>query len=196
MTVRPLDPSETPLAAALAADAFHDDPLFVHLYPDPGRRRRGLRIEFDAYLRRIYFPIGTPETTDELDGLALWIPPGKADALGWREKLLIPMLFRAVGWRQFWIAFRDYAAFDAYFPEEPVLYLGTLTVAPSAQGRGVGSALLRSGLERADREGWPVYLETATERNVAFYERNGFRVTGTIPLPYGPTHWAMQRAPA
>ncbi len=195
MTVRRLTTSDVERAAGVIADAFHDDPLFVHLYPDKARRRRGLRIEYRAYLRRIYLPFGIAETTDELEGVALWIPPDHVDSLGWREKLLIPTLFRAVGWRQFWIAFRDYAAFDAFFPDEPMLYLGTLTVAPEAQGRGVGSALIRSGLNRADREGWPVYLETGTERNVAFYERHGFRVTGTIPLPYGPDHWAMLRDP-
>ena len=196
LMVRPLNPSDVPHAAALAADAFHTDPLFTHLYPDPVRRRHGLRMEFAAYLRRIYLPIGIVETVGDLDGIALWTPPGAGNALGWREKLLIPMLLRAVGWRRFWIALRDYHAFNAAFPNDPVLYLGLLAVAPEAQGQGVGSALLQAGLNRADRHGWPVYLETGTEGNVGFYERHGFHVTRTVALPYGPDHWAMRRDPA
>jgi hypothetical protein len=34
------------------------------------------------------------------------------------------------------------------------------------------------------------------ERNVRFYERRGFRVTGTIDVPLGgPRLWAMWRDP-
>lgn len=193
MTIRPLLNSEASDAATLTAEAFQTDPLFTHLYPDPARRRRGLEIEYRAYLRRIYFPVGVVETTDVVSGVAMWLPPGEGDSLGWREKLLIPMLFRAVGWRRFLIALRDYAAFDAAFPDTPCWYLGLLAVAPDAQGQGIGSALLRAGLDRADRDGLPTYLETGTETNVAFYERHGFRTTGTITLPYGPDHWAMWR---
>ncbi len=56
-------------------------------------------------------------------------------------------------------------------PKEPHLYLAVLGADPSAQGQGVGSALLRAGLQLADEERWPAYLETATERNVALYGR-------------------------
>ena len=51
-------------------------------------------------------------------------------------------------------------------------------------------------LKRADRDGIPAYLESTKERNVGFYERRGFRVTGTItPAPDGPTMWCMWREP-
>lgn len=195
MTVRPLTDAEVPGAAALAADAFDRDPLFTHLYPEPARRARGLRIEFAAYLRRIYLPVGVVETADDLTGVAMWLPPEVADSLGWRERLLLPTIVRAVGWRRAYIALRDYAAFEAAFPDASCWYLGLLAVAPKAQGQGVGSTLLQAGLDRADRDGSPVYLETGTEANVAFYQRHGFCVTGTISLPYGPDHWAMWREP-
>ena len=84
-------------------------------------------------------------------------------------------------------------AFDHALPEQPYWYLGLLAVEPAAQGRGVGSALVRTGLERADRDGVPTFLETGTQPNVAFYERLGFGVTDEILLPGGPTHWGMTR---
>ena len=48
---------------------------------------------------------------------------------------------------------------------------------PDARGNGHGAAVLRPGLEAADAEGLPVFLETGTEGNLGFYARYGFAVT-------------------
>jgi ribosomal protein S18 acetylase RimI-like enzyme len=77
------------------------------------------------------------------------------------------------------------------------LYLATLGVDPPHQGRGVGAALLRSGLARADVQGLPCYLETMLERNLDFYRRFGFEVAGEAVVPAGgPRFWGMARSPA
>jgi ribosomal protein S18 acetylase RimI-like enzyme len=75
------------------------------------------------------------------------------------------------------------------------LYLVFLGVRPDAQGRGLGGALLRERLIRADAEGLPAYLEATSPRSRALYERHGFRDTGDpIQLPDGPPVWPMWRA--
>jgi predicted N-acetyltransferase YhbS len=85
---------------------------------------------------------------------------------------------------------------EARHPDRPHLYLAVLGVDPGRQGDGVGSALIRPGLELCDREGLPAYLETGKERNLAFYGRHGFRVTEELTLPKGPPIWLMWRDPA
>jgi hypothetical protein len=50
-------------------------------------------------------------------------------------------------------------------------------------------------LDTCDAEGIGAYLESSKESNVPFYERHGFRVTGEIVIPDGPTLWAMWRDP-
>jgi hypothetical protein len=51
-------------------------------------------------------------------------------------------------------------------------------------------------LERADRDGLPAYLETATARNVLLYERQGFDVVEEMTLPNTDVHgWLMLRRP-
>ena len=61
-------------------------------------------------------------------------------------------------------------------PKKPHWHIGPLGVLPEAQGRGVGMAMLAAFLEIADQQDLPAYLETDTDRNVAFYRRVGFKV--------------------
>jgi ribosomal protein S18 acetylase RimI-like enzyme len=65
----------------------------------------------------------------------------------------------------------------------PHWYLFVIGVEPACQGQGVGGALLRPMLARADREAMPVYLETHKERNVSFYQHFGFAVAGEGRIP-------------
>ncbi|KAM5352055.1 hypothetical protein ACJ41O_004778 [Fusarium nematophilum] len=57
-------------------------------------------------------------------------------------------------------------------------FLSIIVTAPEAQRRGVGSALMRFGVEKADDEGWMAYVNSSAEGR-ALYERFGFAVVGT-----------------
>lgn len=83
-------------------------------------------------------------------------------------------------------------------PVTPHHLLATLGVVAAARGRGIGSALLAPVLARADAEGVDAYLETSTERNLRFYARLGFEVSGHVVVPGGgPPVWGMtRRAPS
>jgi ribosomal protein S18 acetylase RimI-like enzyme len=86
--------------------------------------------------------------------------------------------------------------FHTKYVPEPHWYLLIVGVDPALQGKGLGSALVKEGLARADDTRCPCYLETSEERNLAFYERLGFVVVGTAPLGKGaPPGWAMRREP-
>ena len=68
-------------------------------------------------------------------------------------------------------------------------YLSIIGILPSAQGCGLGAALLASTLLEASQARVPCYLETFTPRNLRFYERVGFRsiadhVEPTTNKPY------------
>ena len=57
---------------------------------------------------------------------------------------------------------------------------------PEWQGHGAGSAIIAPVLERCDREGERVYLESSKERNIPFYMRHGFEVTEEMHVPRRP----------
>ena len=63
---------------------------------------------------------------------------------------------------------------------DPHWYLAAIGVDPAKQGGGLGSRLMRSGIERADRGNVAIYLETEAEGNVGFYEHLGFEVVDEV----------------
>ena len=80
-------------------------------------------------------------------------------------------------------------------PRAPHHYLRVIGCDPDKQGRGVGSALLAPALARCDERGEPAYLESSNERNLPFYRRHGFEVTGEVTTYLGPKAWFMWREP-
>jgi ribosomal protein S18 acetylase RimI-like enzyme len=169
--------------------AFMDDPVLCWAFPDERRRRRYGRHFFEMHARRLV-PGGLAWRTE--GGGALWAAPGR-----WRESPLEALrlagaAFRGVGARGPRVA-RGMLGIEARHPKEPHLYLAVVGVRPEQQGKGLGSALLRPGLEHADNLGLPAYLESSNIRNVPLYERHGFEVAEEVQLPRGPSMWLMWR---
>jgi GNAT superfamily N-acetyltransferase len=78
-------------------------------------------------------------------------------------------------------------------PDEPHMHLGPIGVAPDAQGRGIGTALMHHYVEHLKREQCAGYLETDRAENVEFYKKFGFVVQREEEL-IGTATWYMWRA--
>jgi ribosomal-protein-alanine N-acetyltransferase len=65
----------------------------------------------------------------------------------------------------------------------------TIAVDPASQGRGVGTALLRALLERADEVAAPTFLEVRTDNApaIALYQAHGFESIGLRRRYYQPS---------
>jgi GNAT superfamily N-acetyltransferase len=182
------------LARSLA-DAFLDDPVARWAAPPHRLRWNCLRRFFGVYLA-IRQPMGLVWNDSELAGAAIWSPPGRGvtttiEALRFVSAHAHPRL-----WPRGPLVGYGLLSVERRHPSTPDhLYLATLGVKPPEQGRGLGSLLLGPGLELCDRDALPAYLEASKESNIAFYARHGFRVTGQIKLPRGPTMYAMWREP-
>jgi GNAT superfamily N-acetyltransferase len=192
---RATDEDLSQLAEALGR-AFEEDPGFVHLLPERSGRARRLRLFFETELRTIAIPHRLAWTTEGAVGGAIWLPPG-----AWRMPVtavlreLGPMI-RVFGGR-LPLALRARLRMERRHPRRPAhSYLAVIGVAPEWQGRGLGAALMRPGLEALDSEGSPAYLEASTPRSRELYRRHGFEATGEFHLPSGgPPVWQMWRQP-
>jgi GNAT superfamily N-acetyltransferase len=168
------------------AEAFMEDPIFSWLIPNDARRQARLRHYFGIELRHFALPRGRVETTEDLAGAMLSLPPGR-----WRVPLHTTLLHGSV----FGARIAKAASLGARMElrhmrlaREPHYYVRDIGVNPGIQGRGLGSALMRPTLDRCDREGLPAYIEASSERSAALYARLGFqlieelRVWGSPPL--------------
>jgi GNAT superfamily N-acetyltransferase len=181
-------------AAGSLAEAFRDNPLNVAVIGGaPRRRLRSNRVGMRQLLPvacRHGLVLRAGATGP--DGVLIATPPGRyplpaAPILARLRALAAQGLPVQVRWG------RVFTHLDRLHPREPHWYLATLGVAPSARSRGLGHALLRVLLDRADREAVPCYLETDRRENVAFYAPAGFAVARESSV-LGVRIWHMWRA--
>ncbi|MGO9341056.1 MAG: GNAT family N-acetyltransferase [Acidimicrobiales bacterium] len=176
--------------------AFIHDPVASWIYPDDKQRRVCLTEWYELTLLA-GLRCGHTYTAASNRAAAVWAPPSVPQMFEWeREGVAITdMLNRHLGSRTRFVL-ESLARLEAAHPRQvPHFYLAMLGTSPLEQGRGLGGSLLDAVLGRCDDEGWPAYLETSLEKNVAFYARRRFNVTGETSLPDGPRVWFMWRDP-
>ncbi|MFH9075621.1 GNAT family N-acetyltransferase [Streptomyces alboflavus] len=173
--------------------AFDDDPMMRWFFPDEATREAGLGRYFATIFTRQYGRHGVCERTES--AASFWVPPGAQDKAV-PDAETVQELSEILGDRA--PLFREAVELAAeHGPKEPHWYLAVVGADPAAQGQGHGSALLRSGLAKADADGLPVYLESSKPANIPVYEHFGFTVLGEVELPGGgPALWAMRRPAA
>jgi len=197
LEVGPIARGQTRAAARVLAAAFLDDPIAVAIGPRRrGHRRRIAPLSFAGIVaasRRHGAGVTLARRDGRAVGVSIHFEPGQwpigegavLHELAW-ALLAGPQPIRRG------IAF-DRMVRAAHVAHEHA-YLWFLGVDPTAQGTGVGRALLARFHDRAGAHRVPAYLETGTIDNVAWYASAGYEVLGELALPGdgGPV-WRMER---
>jgi ribosomal protein S18 acetylase RimI-like enzyme len=188
VTIRPAAGTDVDATAEVMARAFEHDPLCAHILPQAATRRRRLRRYFVTLLRRETVRLGTTDVAlvdGRIAGAAVWKPPGL-----WLPPLGVQLAslpgYLAAYRLDFGRAVKIESAMAKEHPHaEPHWYLQGIGTDPDLRGKGVGAALLRYRLARADEAGQAAYLESSNPVNVPLYQHVGFEVTGPLGLPEG-----------
>jgi len=193
VNIRKASRADIPAMSQMLARAFHEDPIVDWVFQDERTRPKYTGRFFAGRARAL---IGQNEiyTVDGTVAAAMWARPDE-----WRDPPLraikeLAILTPGVGLRAARVM-RGLVHVESRHPKSPHWYLAVLGTEPSRQGEGLATALLHQVLDDCDRDGVPAYLETGTERNVAFYVRHGFKVSEELRLPKGPPIWLMWRDP-
>jgi len=193
--VRPASTSDLPAVSLALAKAFADDPVKCFLIGKP-------HVEVDKSLPffqafgRMQHAHGHVYLTSGGEAAAVWAPPGHWKVPFAQIVKNTPTFLRLYGLRLV-PNLGVLQTMEKHHPTAPHYYLEFIGTDPAHQGKGLGSALIRPMVERADEEGVGMYLESSKESNVAFYSRFGFQVTRTLQHrgKNAPTMWLMWRDP-
>ena len=184
VAIRRATRADLDLVVDILTDAFTDDPSINYLLP-PGsdrERRRRHRAAQEADVRWEYFPVGEVLVTEDELGALLWKPRGARNPSAWQQARSGLAYARAVGPLRAVRPRRDLEAAEKKHPTSPHGYIGELGVRREAQGKGVGSALMRHALAACDADGAGAYLESNSVANLPLYRRFGFEVVDEVTM--------------
>ena len=175
-------------ASKVLADAFQHDPIWNKIYEgDPDIEKR-FQAFFEGGVRYClkYGEVYAP--SEDLEGVIGLVPGKYADMNWWRAirsgtiGVGIRMGLRA--------AMKMGTVFKSVTADRrknmagcTFLYVLVIGVATELQGKGFGRKLIGAAIEKSEREGLQLYLETEVEENVKMYEHFGFRLLKRITLP-------------
>ena len=171
--------------------AFETDPIMRWCWPDPDQYTTYWPRFAEAFGGRA-FDHGTAYGLEDCVAVALWLAPG----VGPDEATVMEVMGESTTDEILDDVNGLFEQMEHFHPTADHWYLPLTGVAPVAQGRGLGSMLLRHALATCDRDGLPAYLEATTPRSRDLYERHGFDTVGIIQAGSSPPMWAMLREPA
>jgi ribosomal protein S18 acetylase RimI-like enzyme len=188
-------------ASKVLASAFQRDPLWNKIYEGEPNIEKRFHAFFEGGVRYClkYGEVYAP--SENLEGVIGLVPGKYADMSWWRAirsgTMGVGMRMGLSAAKKTGTVFkpitkdrREHMAGCSY------LYVLVFGVSTELQGKGFGRKLIDAAIEKSEREGLHLYLETETEENVRMYEYFGFRLLKKITLPIVDLPmWEMVREP-
>ncbi|MCA2177080.1 GNAT family N-acetyltransferase [Nonomuraea glycinis] len=173
-------------------EAFMNDPLVCWLFPEANDRGR---LQAHFYRPLLAHPAGETYLIGRDEGASVWLAlaAGQAPHDEHPDPPETDSVFGEHGTR---LRTLGQALAHRHPDHEPHLYLPCMGVVGGRQGAGLGSAMLRHRLARADTDGLAAYLEASSPRSRALYLRHGFEDRGApVRVADSPPLWPMWRRP-
>lgn len=192
---------DIPKAAKILKNAFKDDTLWKSVFKDIPNEEKKRKAFFEMPLRQ-GFSYGKVITTSEnLEGIGVILPNTRVRATFWNiirsGALKAVMTLGSDLGKKLGTVFTP-MMIDQFMNmgKRSYYYISILGVDPTYQGKGYGGQILKALIEKSNEDKMPLYLETQSENNVAFYEKYGFKVLKKITLPLvDHPMWEMVREP-
>ena len=178
--------------------AFRNEQPFQYYFPDETQRERVIPYLISmAVLPALQYG-EVHATSYEMEGIAVWVPSENYPISPWRILRSVPFSVTVGFAGNGSYRLKDFGQYldtlHARLAPFKHMFLQSLGIDPEFQGNGHGGRLLRQMIARMDAAGLPVYLETAEEQIVGFYEHFGFTVADESTVPgTGLTNWALLR---
>jgi ribosomal protein S18 acetylase RimI-like enzyme len=190
-------------ASAALVEALLHDRFYRAITGDFGP---DLTARKDALSRYFEYSLGEAQRTgrcvvapDPRLGAAAWLlprTPTVETAESRAKSEYLASILRPQGVENYYQMVHYMAPLSARVVPTDAWYLSIVGVLPSAQGRGLGAALLASTLAEASAAHVCCYLETFGNGNLGFYERLGFRAVAEHAEPVTGAKYKIMRRDA
>lgn len=191
-TLRPAGDADRQAVLDVLTVAFAEDPVTCWLFPRAAERRH---LQSHYYGLLLAHPAAEAYLVGGHAGASVWqlLSVGQSPYEEPRRGTDQRTVFGESGAR---LQALGAALMDRHPHGETHLYLACMGVVAAERSSGLGSAMLRDRLDRADADGLGAYLEAASPRSRALYLRHGFTDLGEpVRVQGGPPLWPMWRAP-
>ena len=182
-----------PRVVSMSARAFIDEAMFRWVLGEVDDPLSAVEAEFAA-MDAVAADLDCLWEAGDALGAARWVSP-EASPVYWESVKAYTSgglglaAYATDGGRRYEML---YESLDSHEPSEPVWTLDILTVEPTAQRCGIGSALVEHGLALAQASQCASFLDTSRPELIGYYARFGFVVTDETDLPDGGPHiWFM-----
>jgi ribosomal protein S18 acetylase RimI-like enzyme len=186
VTIHSLSEENIKAASQSLSRAFMNDPLQKYVFPDSDERSQKSPAHFEAVLRYGYL-FGEVYTTPNMEGAAVWLPPGNTDITPEKAEKgglsVIPELLGEDAAARFFSVMDFLDPFHRQDAGEPHWYTMVIGVDPAFCGLGYGKALMQHVMTKAQNNQTSIYLETAQPSNIPFYTNLGFKVYRELTEP-------------
>jgi GNAT superfamily N-acetyltransferase len=183
--------------AGLLSRAFYDDPFYIWIMPNEKKRLSHLNWWMKIMLRYTY-KLGEIHYTEDHKAVSMWLGPDNPMVNDFRIFSMGLILYPfKIGFRNFIRAIDITGQWDREHKKmnERHYYLMVIAVEPEYQGKGIGSRLMKVGLDKADKDGLECFLETVTQVDVQFYQKHDFKTTVNQGFGHTDQYWLMSRDP-
>ncbi len=131
----------------------------------------------------ISYALANPESAvvradSQRRAVAVWYHPNglnKVAQLGSAWRLLLQL-----GLRKFFRMLPIFVPVVLATPKQPYVYLAMIACCRDAQGKGLGSALMKEVIRECEERNADGYLESSNLDNTEFYNKRGFRNIGYV----------------
>ncbi len=185
-----IDKKELRDFAKMAGRAYVNDPVHGYATKNPERR---VKFVYHFTMERLNTSNGEDYIyiDDEGRGICVWRKArneyGVIDFLKCRDWLYLYWF-----WPNTLRTLFAYGALDVKNFDEDTWIISPVFVDPEHQGEGVATELIKEGIKDMTAMGYKCGLEAQSEKNVKFYEKLGFKITGTSRYEKGNiTHYYM-----
>ncbi len=167
----------------ILAKSFQDNQSVNFLIPDDSRRLSRIRALMD-YSYETCKLFGRVYLSDDKKGCALVSFPEKKKTTVKALWLEVKLIFNAIGFDNISRAVNREKEISKNYPSPKIYYLWFIGVSPEDQNQGVGQRLLHELLAEAQAMNRPLYLETSTQKNLAWYAKFGLVVYNQLDFGY------------